>query len=356
MATYESAGGLGWPGRAEMSPDGGRDADEKMATALGWFSVGLGLAQLFAPRELSRLIGVPERTGLMRACGIRELATGVGILTQERPAGWLWARVAGDLMDVALLSRAMRSRHADQGRVAAAIAAVVGVGAADVIAGRQLSDPDGARYDAYDTSSEDLEDGAETAASKKRGRTGPGIHVQKSLIVNRSPEECYGFWRDVTNLPRFMTHIESVEARSDRQSHWVAKAPAGTRVEWDAEIVDDRPGERISWRSLPGSQVEQSGTVRFMRAPGNRGTIVRVQMQYAPPGGKVAALVAKLFGEEPSQQIPQELRRFKAILETGEVPTTEGQPAGRSPLRPSVSPESPLADRIANLDPSLVNR
>ena len=79
-------------------------------------------------------------------------------------------------------------------------------------------------------------------------------------------------------------------------------------------------------------------------------------MQYAPPGGKVAALVAKLFGEEPRQQIPQELRRFKAILETGEVPTTEGQPAGRSPLRPSVSPENPLADRIANLDPSLVNR
>ena len=156
---------------------------------------------------------------------------------------------------------------------------------------------------------------AEAAASKGRARAGRGIEVQKSLIVSRSPEECYAFWRDLTNLPRFMSHLESVEVRTDRQSHWVAKAPAGTRVEWDAEIVDDRPGERISWRSLPGSQVEHAGTVRFMPAPGQRGTIVRVQMQYAPPGGKVAALVARLFGEEPRQQIPQELRRFKAMME-----------------------------------------
>jgi uncharacterized membrane protein len=127
-------------------------------------------------------------------------------------------------------------------------------------------------------------------------------------------------------------------------------------VEWDAELVNDQPGERISWRSLPGSSVEHAGTVRFIPAPGGRGTIVRVQLQYRPPGGMLAALVAKLFGEEPRQQIPQELRRFKAILETGEVPTTEGQPAGRSVRRPSVSPENPLADRVANWDPSLVNR
>ena len=356
MATYDSAGGLGGAGRAEI-PDGGRGsrADEKMTTALGWFSVGLGLTRLLCPRELSRLIGVPERTGLMRACGIRELATGVGILTQERPAAWLWARVAGDVMDVALLARAMRSDKADPGRVAAAMAAVVGVGAAGVIAGQQLG-ADGAPYPPYDAPAEDLEGGAEEAAAKTRPRAGRGIQVQKSVIVNRSPEECYAFWRDVSNLPRFMSHLESVEVRSDRQSHWVARAPAGTRVEWDAEIVDDRPGERISWRSLPGSQVEHSGTVRFMRAPGNRGTIVRVQMQYAPPGGKVAALAAKLFGEEASQQIPQELRRFKAVIETGEVPTTAGQPAGRTTRRPSVSPENPLADRIANFDPSLVNR
>jgi uncharacterized membrane protein len=356
MATYEAAGGLEWAGRAEMSHGGGngRRADEKMATALGWFSVGLGLTQLFAPRELARLIGVPERTGLMRACGIRELATGVGILTQERPAGWLWARVAGDLMDVALLARAMRSDEAEPGRVAAAMAAVVGVGAADWIAGQQLSS-DGASQDVWEQPDDDVERGAALATSKTRSHHSGGIHVQKSLTVNRSAEDCYTFWRDFTNLPRFMTHVESVQPRGDRSSHWVAKAPLGARVEWDAEIVDDRPGERISWRSLPGSDVQHSGTVRFIPAPGNRGTIVRVQMRYAPPGGMVAALAAKLFGEEPRQQIPQELRRFKAILETGEVPTTEGQPSGKSPLRPSVSPSSPLAERVANLDPSLVN-
>lgn len=353
MATYESAGGLG-------RQDAGRTehGSERMATALGWFSIGLGVAQVLAPREVARLIGVSERNGLMRACGAREIATGIGILTQERPAGWLWARVAGDVMDVALLSNALaQDEDADRGRVAAAIAAVVGVGAADFLAGRQLSG-DGASNGAGDAWAPDdqPEDAAEGAAPAGRARAGRGVAVQKSLIVNRSPQECYAFWRDFTNLPRFMTHVESVEVRGDRLSHWVAKAPAGARVEWDAEIVDDRPGERISWRSLPGSDVEHAGTVRFMNAPGNRGTIVRVQMRYQPPGGQVGALVAKLFGEEPSQQIPQELRRFKAILETGEVPTTEGQPSGRSAWRPTVGPGSPLAERAANFDPSLVNR
>jgi uncharacterized membrane protein len=297
----------------------------------------------------------------MRTCGVREIATGVGILTQDRPAGWLWARVAGDVMDVALLGSALRDEDADHGRVAAALAAVVGVGAADFIAGRQLTEaganggPEGV-LDTMDGADDDVEAGAVAATAKERVRGGRGIQVQKSVIVNRSPQECYSFWRDLTNLPRFMTHIESVEPRGDRLSHWVAKAPAGTRVEWDAEIVDDQPGERISWRSLASSDVEHAGTVRFLRAPGGRGTIVRVQMQYRPPGGMVAALAAKLFGEEPRQQIPQELRRFRAIMETGEVPTTEGQPAGRSVRRPSVSPDSPLADRVANWDPSLVNR
>ena len=371
MATFEGGGGLGAQDAGQMEyggyaqdrtepvafgDGGGRGSEEKMATALGWFSVGLGLAQLVAPREVARMIGIGEHNILMRLCGARELATGVGILTQERPAGWLWARVAGDVLDVALLSNAMRDDDNDRGRVAAALAAVVGVGAADVIAGRQLTaeGDSAAPYESW--SSDEVAGGAVEASAKARPRTGRGIHVQKSLIVNRSPQECYSFWRDFANLPRFMTHIESVEVRGDRLSHWVAKAPAGARVEWDAEIVDDRPGERISWRSLPGSDVDNAGTVRFMNAPGNRGTIVRVQMQYQPPGGKVASLVAKLFGEEPQQQIPQELRRFKAILETGEVPTTVGQPAGRSMLRPSVSPQNPLASRIANLDPSLVNR
>ena len=305
-----------------------------MATYLGWFSVGLGVAQVLAPREVARFIGVGERTAVMRACGIREIATGVGILAQPKESGWLWARAAGDVIDLALLSNAMRDDDADRSRVAAAIAAVVGVGAADVIAGQQLA---GGR-EAYPA--------AEPGA----------IHVHKSTIVNRSPEECYAFWRDLQNLPRFMTHIEDVQVIDQRLSHWVAKAPAGARVEWDAQIVDDRPGQSISWRSLPDSDVEHSGTVRFETAPGNRGTLVRVEMLYRPPGGRVGSLVAKLFGDEPRQQIPQELRRFKQLLETGEIATAEGQPSGRSPLRPSVSADSPLADRVRNLDPSLVTR
>jgi uncharacterized membrane protein len=332
-------------GREEREGDG-----EGMAQALGWFSVGLGLAQLVAPREIARMIGVSERTGLIRAVGLRELTTGIGILSQPRAAGWLWARVAGDVMDLALLGNAMvADEDADRGRVAAAIAAVVGVGAADVVAGQQAGSEDGSEsvrsfYEAPG------EAGLSGAGERARG----GIQVQKSLIVERSPEDCYAFWRNFENLPRFMSHIEAVQVRDERTSHWVAKAPGG-RVEWDAEVVDDRPGERISWRSLPGSDVEHSGTVRFLPAAGNRGTLVRLQMQYRPPAGMIGSLVARLFGEEPRQQIPQELRRFKAMLETGEVPTTEGQPAGHSRRRPRVGPESPLADRVANWDPSLVN-
>jgi uncharacterized membrane protein len=306
-----------------------------MATYLGWFSVGLGVAQVLAPREVARLIGVGERTGVMRACGLREIATGVGILAQPRESGWLWARAAGDVIDLALLSNALRDEDADRSRVAAAIAAVVGVGAADVIAGQQLGGGRGA---------------ADLAAEPR------GIQVHKSTIVNRSPEECYAFWRDLQNLPRFMTHIEDVQVIDQRLSHWVAKAPAGARVEWDAEIVEDRPGQSISWRSLADSDVDHSGTVRFETAAGGRGTLVRVEMLYRPPGGRAGALVAKLFGDEPRQQIPQELRRFKQLLETGELATAEGQPSGRSPLRPSVSADSALADRVRNLDPSLVTR
>ena len=352
MATQDTTGGFsGTPGapmdyqeygeEGRGGGDGGNGRNggqDRMATALGWFSIGLGLAQLVAPREVARLIGIRERNGLMRAVGLREVATGIGILTQPQPAGWLWARVAGDVMDVALLGTALGAEDdGDRSRIAAALAAVVGVGAADVIAGQQLGSP---------RASEERPDALS-------GR--PGIYVQKSIAVERTPQECYAFWRDFTNLPRFMSHIESVQVIDTRLSHWVAKAPAGMRVEWDAEILDDQPGQSIRWRSLEGADVEHSGTVRFDRAPGNRGTFVRVQLLYRPPGGRLAAAVARLFGEEPRQQIPQELRRFKAILETGEVPTAEGQPAGHSLRRPRVSPGSPAAPRVANWDSSLVN-
>jgi uncharacterized membrane protein len=159
---------------------------------------------------------------------------------------------------------------------------------------------------------------------------GKGIKVEKSVTVNKSPEELYRFWRNFENLPRFMNHLESVKDTGGDRSHWVAKAPAGKTVEWDAEIYNEKENELIAWRSLEGADVDNAGSVRFEPATGGRGTIVRVTLKYDPPGGPLGALVAKLFGEEPSQQIEEDLRRFKQVMETGETATTEGQSSGRS--------------------------
>jgi uncharacterized membrane protein len=138
----------------------------------------------------------------------------------------------------------------------------------------------------------------------------------------------YTYWRNFENLPRFMYHLESVERLDERRSHWVAKGPAGTQVEWDAEITDDRPNELIAWRSLPDAQVPNSGMVRFEPGPAGRGTVVRVEIEYRPPGGALGKAVAKLFGEEPGQQVAGDLHRFKQVMETGEVVVSEGSPHG----------------------------
>jgi uncharacterized membrane protein len=155
-----------------------------------------------------------------------------------------------------------------------------------------------------------------------------GIHVKDSVTIGRPIEELYRFWRNMENLPQFMNHLQSVQRLDDTRSHWVARGPAGMRVEWDAEIINEVPNQVIGWRSLPGADVVSAGSVNFDDA-GERGTRVSVHLQYDPPAGRLGALFAKLFGEEPSQQIREDLRRLKRIIETGEVPTTEGQPSGR---------------------------
>lgn len=149
-----------------------------------------------------------------------------------------------------------------------------------------------------------------------------------AITINASPEDLYTRWHDFESLPTFMYHLESVQTTGDGRSHWVAKAPAGTTVEWDAEITEDVPGQSIAWRSIEGATVENSGSVRFQPAPGGRGTEVYVEVQYSPPGGAIGSVVAKLFGEEPNQQISDDLRRFKQIIETGEIARSDGAPLG----------------------------
>jgi uncharacterized membrane protein len=155
-----------------------------------------------------------------------------------------------------------------------------------------------------------------------------GITVRRTVAINKPVEEVYAFWRDFENLPRFMRHLESVTCDGGRRSHWVARAPAGRRVTWDAEIVEERTNELIAWRSLEDADVRNAGTIQFERGSGGRGTTLRVTLTYAPPGGKFAAVIAKLFGEEPGQQMHDDLRRLKQLMEAGELPTIDGQPRG----------------------------
>ncbi|HKS24332.1 MAG TPA: SRPBCC family protein [Thermoanaerobaculia bacterium] len=150
---------------------------------------------------------------------------------------------------------------------------------------------------------------------------GRGIRVEKSVTINRSPEDLYGFWRNFQNLPRFMSHLKSVSVLDDKRSHWVAKGPAGSEAEWDAEIINEVPNELIGWRSVDGSQINNAGSVHFTRTIANRGTEVKVILRYDPPGGVLGAVIAKLFGEDPARQVQEDLRTLKQILETGERST-----------------------------------
>lgn len=304
-------------------------ADERLANALGWFSIGLGLAEVVAPGGLARLIGIDDdaRTrAVLRSYGLRELAAGAGILATDRPAGWLWSRVAGDMLDLSSLGKAMASSDNDRIRLGVAAAAVAGVTALDILCAQQLGSNAPYRWGA-----------------SRDGR----VRVAKTITINRTPEETYGFWRDFERLPEFMDHLEYVTVSGNR-SHWKAKGPAGRTVEWDAEITQDEPNSLIAWRSLEGARVPNSGQVRFERAPGNRGTIVRVEIEYCPPGGAAAALAAKLFGEEPMQQLDDDLRHFKQIMEIGEVVRSDasvhtGMHAAQPPAERIPVPEPVMA-------------
>ncbi len=288
---------------------------KRLAKGLGWFSVGLGLAELLAPRAIANISGVSNKhTGLIRLYGLRELASGIAIFAQKKPTEAMWSRVAGDAIDLASLGVACSAPDAKTGRITFATANVLAVTALDVICAMQLSNGN------------------------------HGIHASASCVVNRPLEEVYHFWRDFQNLPRFMRHLESVTEIGEGRSRWKAKGPAGMDVEWEAMIVADVPGEVITWRSLENSDVDNAGAVRFEQAAGGRGTIVKVNFEYKPIAGVIGAGIAKLFGEEPNQQLDDDLRRFKQVLEVGEVVVSDATLLGtgymsQRPGRPASASE-----------------
>lgn len=324
MATLSSKRGMpNGAGSASVQGNGAQERPaQELTRALGWISLGLGVAQLVAPREVTRLVGLEadrKNRALMRMIGAREMLSGIGALAQPRPAPWLWARVGGDLMDVTLLASGLGSNANHQGRLTTSLAAVIGIMAADLTAAMEQSSvagtPRGVRP----------EDGT--------------IPVERVITVWKQPDEVFAFWRNLENLPRFMNHLQSVRDLGNGRSHWVANGPAGRAVEWDAQIIEERANEVIAWRTLDDADVWSTGVVTFAPTPDGAGTEVTVDLRYAPPAGVVGMTVARLFGEEPSQQLREDLRRFKQVMELGEVVlsdaiATRGARAKQHPARP----------------------
>jgi uncharacterized membrane protein len=296
---------------------------ESLADFLGYFSIGLGLAEALMPGVMSRVVGIDHEDrrnrATMRLMGVREISHGVAILSNQQPEKAVWSRVAGDAIDLALLGKALANDENGRGRTAFAVANVLAVAALDVMCAKLLSKQPDTTANA----------GADTGI----------IRTKRSVSIARPVEDVYAFWHDFENLPRFMRHLESVRVTGDRRSHWVAKAPAGKTVEWDAETTEDRPNELIAWRSVEGSDVYNAGTVRFMSAPGGRGTEVRVEIEYDPPFGKLGSKVAMLWREEPGQQVQDDLRHLKQIMEIGEIVVSDAtKERGPHPAQPSAQP------------------
>jgi len=340
-------------------------AHDKLTRTLGWTSVGLGAPLVLASGRTARVLGIEDgkrQRAVLASVGAREWLAAAGMLGQESPL-WLWSRVAGDLMDLTLLGNDLAGRlpaatgakargkksagagaGSAQGRTAAATAMVLAITAVDLYA---------------------------AVSRGVRSLRNSEVSLTAAVTVTSPRQTVYERWRQLDGLPAFMAHLDDVTVTGPRTSHWRATAPFGAAVEWDAEITEDVPGERIAWRSLDPSEngtedrienrgrsgrsgrsgktvrkIRNAGTVRFIPAPNGRDTEVHVTLSYALPAGKGGQAVARYFGEEPHQQLDDDLRRFKQLLETGEVVRSEGAPGGKRargefPQRPA----RPLTDK-----------
>ena len=267
----------GTPSRLSQALDSGelwretgldRLGAERVARGLGWFSIGLGLAELLAPSVVARLCGGQGRhTGLIRLYGLREIASGLLIFSGgRRPIQGVWSRVAGDAIDLATLAAAAASPRTQKSGVLFAATNVMAVTAVDYMCAQELS--------------------------REAGQVTPegATRVKRSITVNRPIEEVYSFWRDFENLPKFMYHLESVRVFSPTRSHWVAKGPGDKRVEWNARITEDQPERTDRLANVRPAPISRTAAPSVSSArPGGRGTIVRVTLEYRPPGGMAGA-------------------------------------------------------------------
>jgi uncharacterized membrane protein len=285
----------------------GSDEGRGLSGALGWLSVGLGLSELLAPAPLARLVGVAAEglaPSVLRAFGLRELAVGVAALSRPRRAAPLWARVAGDALDIATLVYAATLRTSSRRRAAAALVGLAGITAIDIVAARRLS---------------------------KNKVAAPATVY--GVTISRPPEEVYAFFRRLENLPLFMDYLQSVTVIDETRSRWAARFPVGGPVTWEATITDDVPGHLLSWHAEGSASLEHRGTVTFHHAPGRDSTEVRVAMALGIAGVKPNPKLAKLLTRA---QIKGDLRRLKAVMETGEVLFSDASAVRRrQPAQPS---------------------
>jgi uncharacterized membrane protein len=288
-----------------------------LSRALGVFSLGLGITELAAPDVLARAIGVEpsSRTSfVMRAFGMREVLAGLGVLVQPRRPLPLWARLAGDAIDMAAIGWAAGSQRTRIERLAVAAVAVAGAAALDAVAATRVQRAHRAAID-------------------------PVIF---SVTINKPPAEVYAFWRKLENLPLFMDFLESVTELEGgaARSRWVAKLPIAGTVSWDAEIIADHPGERIAWRTINGGKIAHHGAVTFARAPGRDMTEVRVMFELGVLGRAPSVALAKLLTKA---QVKGDLRRLKQVLETGEVVRSDASiHKGPHAAQPPAEPPPPL--------------
>jgi uncharacterized membrane protein len=309
-----------------------QDEAQRRGRGLGWMSLGLGVAQLAAPDTVRRISGVddsPTSRAVVPLVGARELVHAAGLLTSRRKGIWAWTRVMGDAMDLTSLGMAIAHRGGRRRRrLVGVTGVVVGITVVDLLTAVQ-----GRRTKQIGS--------VPTVRGTRRG----SVELTATTTIRKPAPEVYAFWRDLENLPTFMAHLEEVRATGDRTSHWSAGAPFGKNVAWDAEIIDEVPGEKIAWRSTGKADVPNAGTVRFVPAPDGVSTEVHVVLVYDIPGGAAGKAVARYFGEEPHQQLDDDLRRLKQVLETGEVVRSDGAPWGKRarkefPQRPA----QPLSD------------
>ena len=271
------------------------------ARALGWFSLGLGAVETAAPNALARWLGTRRRPGLVRAAyGLREVGVGAALLTTSRPRPWVWARVAGDVLDLATLAAALGGRRANRGAVGMALASVAAVTALDVRTALALGD------------------GADRAGAPPDAET-----VHGEVTVDRPPEEVYWAWRDPVTVATMLQPFLKVHARSPMLADLQPRTPLGRVLRWSWDVPDERPGEFMRFRSLPGSTVPNEGTATLRPTADGRGTHLVVEARYRAPGGRLAIRALSGLGVVPQTALDEALRRFKDLVESGRAPTRE---------------------------------